>query len=101
MPTGPYLVIPIVGPSTLRDAPALAVDSATAITPFFVDAFILVGARVVDVVNTRAAFLDEVSEARASSLDYYTFVRNAYLQRRQRRGQGSRRRDAAREDPDL
>ena len=27
-------------------------------------------------------FLDEVSEARAGSLDFYTFVRNAYLQRR-------------------
>ena len=82
VPMGPYLVIPIVGPSTLRDAPALAVDSATAITPFFVDAFILVGARLVDVLNTRAAFLDEVSEARAGSVDFYAFVRNAYLQRR-------------------
>jgi phospholipid-binding lipoprotein MlaA len=82
VPMGPYLVIPVLGPSTLRDAPALAVDSAAAITPFFVDVFILVGARMVDIVNTRAAFLEEVSEARATSLDFYVFVRNAYLQRR-------------------
>jgi len=80
---GPYLVLPLLGPSTLRDAPALGVDAATAIVPFFIDGWILVGARVVDVVNTRAQFLQEVAEAKAASLDYYVFVRNAYLQRRQ------------------
>ncbi len=83
VPVGPYLVVPVLGPSSARDLPALGVDSAAAITPFFVDAFILVGARLVDIVNTRAAFLEEVSEARATSLDFYVFVRNAYLQRRQ------------------
>jgi phospholipid-binding lipoprotein MlaA len=80
---GPYLVLPVLGASTLRDAPALGVDAVTAITPFFIDTWILVGARVIDVVNTRARFLKEVDEARASSLDFYVFVRNAYLQRRQ------------------
>src|SRR5262249_15410520 len=80
---GPYLVLPLLGPSTLRDAPALGVDAATAILPFFIDGWILVGARVVDVVNTRAQFLQEVADAKAASLDYYVFVRNAYLQRRQ------------------
>jgi phospholipid-binding lipoprotein MlaA len=73
----------VLGASSLRDAPALGVDAVTAITPFFVDAWILVGARIVDVVNTRAQFLEEVAQARAASLDYYVFVRNAYLQRRQ------------------
>ena len=80
---GPYLVLPVLGPSTVRDASALGVDAVTAITPFFVDGWILVGARVVDVVNTRAQFLEAVAEARETSLDYYVFVRNAYLQRRQ------------------
>src|SRR5262245_35157968 len=83
VPAGPYLVLPVLGPSSLRDAPALAVDSAAAITPFFIDGWILVGARLVDVVNTRAKFLEAVSEAKAASLDYYTFVRNAFVQRRQ------------------
>ncbi len=80
---GPYLVLPVLGPSNLRDAPALGVDSVTAITPFFVDTFILAGARVIDVINTRAQFLAASAEARAAALDYYVFVRNAYLQRRQ------------------
>ncbi len=82
VPPGPYLVLPVLGPSSARDAPALAVDSAAAITPFFIDGWILVGARVVDVINARAQFLKAVEEAKAASLDYYTFVRNAYLQRR-------------------
>jgi phospholipid-binding lipoprotein MlaA len=82
VPPGPYLVLPLLGPSDLRDAPALAVDSAAAITPFFIDAWILVGARVADVINTRAQFLKAVEDAKAASLDYYTFVRNAFLQRR-------------------
>jgi phospholipid-binding lipoprotein MlaA len=82
VPPGPYLVLPLLGASSLRDAPALAVDSAAAITPFFIDAWILVGARVADVINTRAQFLKAVEEAKAAALDYYVFVRNAYLQRR-------------------
>jgi phospholipid-binding lipoprotein MlaA len=83
VPAGPYLVLPVLGPSSLRDAPALGVDAVAAITPFFIDTFILAGARIIDVINTRARFLDAVSEAKAASLDYYTFVRNAWLQRRQ------------------
>jgi phospholipid-binding lipoprotein MlaA len=83
VPAGPYLVLPLLGPSTLRDAPALGVDTVTAITPFFIDSWILVGARVIDVVNTRAQFLTEVAEAKATALDFYVFVRSAYLQRRQ------------------
>jgi phospholipid-binding lipoprotein MlaA len=83
VPAGPYLVLPVLGPSSLRDAPALGVDAVTAITPFFIDTFILAGARAIDVVNTRAKFLDAVSEAKAASLDYYTFVRSAYVQHRQ------------------
>ncbi len=83
VPAGPFLMLPLLGPSSLRDAPALAVDAATAITPFFIDGWILAGARVIDVVNTRAKFLDAVSEAKAAALDYYTFVRNAWIQRRQ------------------
>jgi phospholipid-binding lipoprotein MlaA len=82
VPPGPYLVLPLLGPSNMRDAPALAVDAAASITPFFIDGWILFGARVVDVVNTRAQFLKAVEDAKAASLDYYTFVRNAYLQRR-------------------
>jgi len=82
VPPGAYLVLPIVGPSNPRDAVGLAGDYAMSITPFFVNQFILLGTRVVDVINTRSLLLQPVRDAKAASLDYYTFVRNAYFQRR-------------------
>jgi phospholipid-binding lipoprotein MlaA len=80
--TGPYLVLPVLGPSDLRDGGGLMVDTAASITPFFVSSYYLVAARTVDLVNTRAVYADAIQKAKDSSLDYYTFVRNAYLQRR-------------------
>src|SRR5262249_40805972 len=79
---GPYLVLPLLGASSIRDAGGLAVDTALSVTPFFVDGFILFGARVVDVVNFRSTVIDQVQQAKEASVDYYSFVRDAYFQRR-------------------
>ena len=79
---GPYLVLPILGPSTLRDGAGILVDYPISITPFFVDWYYLFAARTVEVVNLRASFLDNLRQAKEASLDYYSFVRNAYLQQR-------------------
>jgi phospholipid-binding lipoprotein MlaA len=82
VPTGPYLVIPLLGPSTVRDAAGRVVDTALAVTPFFVDTWILAGATVVDTVNERTYYLEEVDTARAAAFDFYLSVRNGYFQRR-------------------
>jgi len=82
VPGGPYLVLPLLGPSNLRDGAGLCVDYALAVTPFFVDEYILVSAQVVNTVDQRSLVLKEVEEAKRSSFDYYVFVRNAYAQRR-------------------
>ena len=82
VPPGPYLVLPLLAPSDPRDAAGFAVDYALAVTPFFIEESILVGARVADTVNERSFVLKQVEDAKASAFDYYTFVRNAYLQRR-------------------
>jgi phospholipid-binding lipoprotein MlaA len=82
VPGGPYVVIPLLGPSNLRDAAGLCVDYALSVTPFFVDEYILVGAQVVNAVDQRSLVLDEVREAKRSAFDYYVFVRDAYAQRR-------------------
>lgn len=82
VPSGPYLVLPFIGASNVRDTGGLVFDSAASITPFFLDGFITAGARLIDVVNTRAQFLQAVADAKEASLDYYIFVRNAYTQRR-------------------
>jgi phospholipid-binding lipoprotein MlaA len=82
VPPGPYLVLPFLGPSDARDAAGLGADYALSVTPFFVDQFILLGARVGDVTNERSLILKEVRNAKAAAFDYYVFVRNAYIQRR-------------------
>jgi len=82
VPGGPYLVIPLLGPSNARDLTGLVVDTAMSITPFFVDGWILTTARVVQTVNARSGVIDRVREVKAASLDYYSAVRNGYQQRR-------------------
>jgi len=82
VPPGPYLVIPILGPSDVRDGGGLVVDGFSTVYPWFVDLIYTISARAVDVVNTRSLYLKQVEEAKAASLDYYAAVRSAYLQRR-------------------
>lgn len=79
---GPYVVLPVFGASSARDAVGLAANYPMAVYPLFVDTIYTIGPNVVDAVNTRARFLDEVEQAKDAAVDYYTFVRSAYLQRR-------------------
>jgi phospholipid-binding lipoprotein MlaA len=80
---GPYLVIPFLGPSTPRDATGLVAD-------FYVASLILpssgafIAVYVVSTVNWRGINLDNISEAREASLDYYAAVRSAWLDSRRR-----------------
>ena len=81
--SGPYLVLPLLGPSTLRDTAALALDfkdsGASLVWHRARERNI---ATVVQLVNTRvqllgaSQFLDEIA------LDKYVLLRDAYLSRR-------------------
>ena len=82
VPPGPYLVWPLYGASTVRDTGGAIVDTAMSLTPFFVDSYVTLGARVFETVNARSIVLEDVQHAREAALDFYSFVRNAYLQRR-------------------
>jgi len=95
VPSGPYFVIPILGPSTVRDSGGLIVDTAVAsyayFTPFWYDVAGLngletigasVGLKAFELMNLRALFLEEIEASHADAFDYYVFVRNAYLQNR-------------------
>ena len=82
VPPGPYLVLPILGPSDVRDGAGLVPDGFMAVYPWFVGFVYTISARAVDVVNTRSMYLKQVEEAKAASIDYYSAVRNAYIQRR-------------------
>jgi phospholipid-binding lipoprotein MlaA len=82
VPAGPYLVLPILGPSNPRDTVGLVGDSAASVWPWFIRWDVLFAGRIVETINTRALFLEAVDEAKRASFDYYVFVRNAHLQRR-------------------
>jgi phospholipid-binding lipoprotein MlaA len=82
LPAGPYLMIPLLGPSNVRDTAGMIGDSASAIAPWFVSWWILVPPRAAEAINARALLLEQVDEAKRASFDYYVFVRDAYLQHR-------------------
>ncbi|APR37113.1 MlaA family lipoprotein [Paraburkholderia sp. SOS3] len=83
VPSGPYLVLPLFGPSTVRDA-AGYVGNYFANPISYIDSdaisWSLWG---VQLVNTRANLLNASDVLEGAALDKYSFVRNAYLQRRQ------------------
>ena len=85
VPPGPYLVLPLLGPSNPRDGMGLVVDGAMAIQSFFVSFPILAGAAVVDAVNTRSLTIEEVRAEREAAFDFYVAVRAAYTQYREHR----------------
>jgi len=84
--SGRFLVIPLLGPSTLRDLSGGVVDAGLGVAslgPITAGWYITAPLRAVQVINTRAAYLDIVAENRRAALDYYSFVRDAYLQHRE------------------
>lgn len=93
--SGPYIVLPFLGPSSARDTFGLAVDSffmdpiSQGVTGVFLNnvsyinspelRFPLAAAYAID---KRAQFLDEDRTLEEAALDKYEFMRDAYIQRR-------------------
>jgi phospholipid-binding lipoprotein MlaA len=82
---GPYLVLPLLPPLTVRDGIGYAVDSfldplSWFVTPFAAD----FGRAAAKTINERAANLKLYQDVEDASLDLYAAVRNGYLQRRQK-----------------
>ena len=82
VPSGPYLMLPILGPSTVRDAAALPADlwgdpwsHKTPVNWRNVG----IGVRAID---QRASILDASNLLEDAALDRYEFIRDGYLQRR-------------------
>lgn len=82
MGSGPYLVLPLLGPSTLRDAPARFVDAPLDPLYHYDNVRVRNSLLVVNVVNTRARLLPATDLIERVALDQYAFVRDAYLKRR-------------------
>ncbi len=82
--SGPYLVLPFFGPSTVRDGIGLPVDIY--VSPVYDavnDDGVRWGLLALYVIDTRANLLDAEVFLRQAALDEYSFVRNSYLQRRE------------------
>ncbi len=85
VPSGPYLMLPLLGPSTVRDTAALPVD-------LWADPWshkMPVGWRNVGIgvraIDQRAAVLEASNLMEEAALDRYEFIRDGYLQRRESR----------------
>lgn len=88
IPAGPYLVLPFLGPSNLRDLVGRVGDGI--VDPVWrLDQVGLsdaeswqvgFGLKSIYIVNTRAQIGDEIATSRRNSLDFYAFVQSSYYQ---------------------
>lgn len=80
---GPFLMLPLLGPSTVRDTAGMGVDFlATQPLPPNLGTEASIAVRAVDGVDTRERLTPVINDVRANSLDPYATFRSAYLQRR-------------------
>ena len=83
--SGPYLVLPFFGPSSVRDGTGLVVDFV--VSPFVYvtedEASIRWGLFALDVIDTRANLLQAEAFLDQASIDRYSFLRDTYIQRRE------------------
>ena len=82
MPNGPYLVLPLFGPSTLRDGASLPIDFAVSPTQFVNDIPTRNQVFTLRLVSKRAELLKPGNLLEEASIDKYSFTRDAYLQYR-------------------
>ena len=88
--SGPFLMLPLFGPSTFRDAGGMGVDFVTDPVPYARNAVLhpsfaaKAGQAAVGVLDLRSKLMDAGADGvLESSLDEYATVRSAFLQRRQ------------------
>jgi phospholipid-binding lipoprotein MlaA len=82
MPAGPYLVWPVLGPSTARDTLGRPFDVAWSPSLLVSDAGVSAGLSVLNLIDTRANLLSASRVVEGIALDKYTFIRDAYIARR-------------------
>jgi len=86
VPTGPYVMLPFFGPSTIGDTVGLVADGAMDPISYFVPWWVALaeasGRRVVEAVNYRSLHLNQFEEADRYAIDLYGAVQDAYLQTR-------------------
>ena len=89
VPDGPYVMLPIFGPSSVRDAFGLGVDTITNPLSFGyrmngIGLEARLSGPVVRGVSTREKYLDYIDEMKEGSLDWYATMRRLYRQKRRK-----------------
>jgi phospholipid-binding lipoprotein MlaA len=79
---GPYLILPLLPPLTVRDGIGYAFDAAMTPYTYFIPWWGSLAGTGTNVVNERSLNLDRFERVEESTVDLYGAVRNAYLQRR-------------------
>jgi phospholipid-binding lipoprotein MlaA len=82
VPSGPYLVLPILGPSNPRDAAGRVVDLLMNPTFWLLPSDASIAKSSVDAINYRSQNIETIDELRRTSLDFYTATRSLFLQLR-------------------
>jgi phospholipid-binding lipoprotein MlaA len=78
---GPYFVLPVLGPSDVRDAPSRLVDAYTNPLAYVHEPYVTWSLYVLSLIDARTSLLS-LDETLKNAYDPYAFVRDAYLQRR-------------------
>jgi len=85
VPAGPYLVLPVFGPSTTRHAFGRVVDSLLNPATYFGAGLLLnAGVTAAEQVNTFSFYIDEIEALEEGSIDPYESTRHFYLKNRER-----------------
>jgi phospholipid-binding lipoprotein MlaA len=77
---GPFVMLPLLGPSTLRDSLALPVDYRFDIVSNIEHVPTRNTLKVINLVDTRSSLLNATAVIEGAALDKYSFTRDAYLQ---------------------
>ncbi|MGI9305536.1 MAG: MlaA family lipoprotein [Gammaproteobacteria bacterium] len=80
---GPYLVLPFLGPSSLRDGPSLVPDAFAGPVLYLHEDAVRLGLAGLSAIEARAGLLDAEAILDEVGGDRYTAIRDAYLQRRE------------------
>jgi phospholipid-binding lipoprotein MlaA len=83
VPAGPYLVLPLFGPSTVRDTGGMLVDRQFDPSAYFYPVSLRNSLTGLRIVAGRAQMLGASNLLEQAALDKYSFLRDSYLQRRQ------------------
>jgi phospholipid-binding lipoprotein MlaA len=79
---GPYLMLPIFGPSNIRDAIGLGVDSVADPLGWFIGTPELIARAAVEGIDKRSQVIEPLDELERTSVDFYATIRSLYRQRR-------------------